>query len=511
MTRARQKKWKAIDCSASSFLASVVFSLIVATTSARAASEPNPFAAPGKERPNFLMLFADDLTFRALGAVGQLEVKTPNLDRLAARGVMFRRAFIQGGTSGAVCVASRAMLMTGRYLWTSGNRDGNCARSDGTLYPLWGQVLADAGYQTYAVGKWHNGPATLEKGFQATSPTFLGGMLESTDDKGAAYFRPAPGNPWTPDDPKWKGHWLSVDGKVVHSSEYWADAAIRDLDEAARTDRPFFIYVAFNAPHDPRQAPRRYLDMYPPATLAVPPNVVERHPFDLGEFKGRDEILAPYPRTKEIVQVHSQEYYAIISHLDAQVGRILDALERSGQADNTIVIFTADNGLALGQHGLLGKQSLYDHSIRIPLLIAGPGIPAGKKVDALVYMQGLFATTCEMARVKAPETVQFPSLVPLITGKASKPFDELYGAYVDRQRMVRTERWKLILTPDAEMVQLFNVETDPWEMTNLAFQPAQAERIAELYKRLKAWMKKVADPMPVARLDATLEAFRNRQ
>lgn len=500
-----------MDCAVRALLAGVAYSLIVATTSARAASDPNPFAAPGKERPNFLMLFADDMTFRALSAVGQLEVKTPNLDRLAARGVMFRRAFIQGGTSGAVCVASRAMLMTGRYLWTSGNRDGNCARSDSTLYPLWGQVLADAGYQTYAVGKWHNGPATLEKGFQTTSPTFLGGMLESTVDKGAAYFRPAPGNPWTPDDPKWKGHWMMVDGKVVHSSEYWADAAIRDLEEASRTDRPFFIYVAFNAPHDPRQAPRRFLDLYPHESLRVPWNTIGRHPFDLREFDGRDEILAPYPRTREIVQVHLQEYYAIISHLDAQVGRILDALDRSSRGNNTTVIFSADNGLAVGQHGLLGKQSLYEHSIRIPLLIAGPGIPQGKKIDALVYMQGLFATTCEMARVRVPETVQFPSLVPLITGKATKLFDDLYGAYVDRQRMVRTDRWKLILTPDAEMVQLFDVENDPWETTNLAFHPAHAHRIAELYDRLKAWMKRVDDPMPAAKLDATLEAFRNQQ
>ncbi len=151
---------------------------------------------------SFLVLFADDLTFRAVGAAGTTDVKTPNIDRLAARGTTFTHAFIQGGTSGAVCVASRAMLMTGRYLWTCG-KNGNCAERDKTLYPLWGQVLGDAGYQTFAVGKWHNGKATLEKGFRTTGPGFLGGMLESTKQGGAAYNRPAPGNPWTPDDPKW--------------------------------------------------------------------------------------------------------------------------------------------------------------------------------------------------------------------------------------------------------------------------------------------------------------------
>jgi choline-sulfatase len=116
------------------------------------------------------------------------------------------------------------------------------------------------------------------------------------------------------------------------------------------------------------------------------------------------------------VRTHLQEYYAIISHLDAQIGKILDALEKSGQAENSIVVFSADNGLAVGQHGLLGKQSLYDHSIRVLLIVAGPGVPKGKKVDALVYIASLFATTCEMAGLPIPSTVQFPSLVPLVTG-----------------------------------------------------------------------------------------------
>lgn len=470
----------------------------------------NRFAAPGKDRPNLLVMFADDLTFRALGMTRQTEVKTPHLDRLGARGTTFTHAFIQGGTSGAVCVASRAMLMTGRYMWTSGSRDGDCSPDGKTLYPLWGQVLGDAGYQTFAVGKWHNGRATLEKGFQTTTPTFLGGMLESTDAQGPAYRRPAPGNPWSPDDPRWKGHWMSVDGKPVHSSEYWADAAIRDLQAACKSDKPFFIYVAFNAPHDPRQAPKSYLEAYPPASLAVPPNFASRHSFDLKEFEGRDEILAPYPRTREIVQTHLQEYYAIVGHLDAQVGRILDALERSGQASNTIVVFTADNGLAVGQHGLLGKQSLYDHSIRVPLLMAGPGIPAGKRVDALVYMQGLFATTCEMTGAMAPETVQFPSLVPLITGEKTRLFDDIYGGYVDKQRMLRTERWKLVITPGADMVQLFDVKNDPWETRNLANEALHARVVSDLYMKLKGWMRTVGDPMPVAKVDAALEVFTQR-
>lgn len=475
------------------------------------AATPARFAAPGRDRPNILVLFADDMTYRALGAAGSAEVKTPNLDRLAQRGTTFTHAFIQGGTSGAVCVASRAMLMTGRYIWNCGGPNGDCTRDGKALYPLWGQVLGDAGYETFAVGKWHNGPRPLEKAFQTTSPTFLGGMLESTKTDGAAYRRPASSNPWTPDDPKWKGHWLDVDGKIVHSSERWADAAIANMETARRSDRPFFVYIAFNAPHDPRQAPRKYLDMYPPDSLSVPPSFVERHPFDLGEFLGRDEILAPYPRTPAIVRTHLQEYYAIITHLDAQIGRILEALDRSGQARNTIVVFAADNGLAIGQHGLLGKQSLYDHSIRVPLIVAGPGVPEGARNDALVYLPSMFATTCEMAGVAVPETVQFPSLVPLLTGEKTRLYDDVYAGYVQRQRMIRTERWKLIITPGAKMVQLFDVQADPWEQYNLAREASQREIIADLYQRLKTWMVRVNDSLPVATLDATLAEFRDRQ
>ncbi len=399
------------------------------------------FTAPGRERPNFLMLFADDLTFRAVGAKNDLGIKTPNLDRLAARGTTFTHASIQGGLGGAVCVTSRAMLFTGRHIWHCG-KDGDLARADKTLYPSWGQTLGNAGYRTFAVGKWHNGQRTLDANFQTARPIVLGGMLESTPVTGPAYHRPAPGNPWTPDDPKWKGHWLprGADGATAHSSERWADAAIDHLGEASKGDRPFFVYVAFHAPHDPRQAPKQYLDVYSPENLKLPPNLLPRHPFDLGGFGDRDEILAPYPRTEAIVRTHLHEYAAIISHLDAQIGRVLDALDRSGQAENTVVVFTGDNGLALGQHGLFGKQSLYDHSIRVPLIVAGPGIPSGRRIDALVDIHSLFATTCDMAGVRIPAGVELPSLVPLLTGTKESLHDDFYGAYIQTQRLVRTEQ-----------------------------------------------------------------------
>jgi choline-sulfatase len=229
----------------------------------------------------------------------------------------------------------------------------------------------------------------------------------------------------------------------------------------------------------------------------VPPNFLPKHPFPIETgFDGRDEILAPYPRTPDVVRVHLQEYYAIITHLDAEIGRVLDALDTSGRAANTVVIFTSDQGLAVGQHGLMGKQNLYDHSLRMPFIIAGPGIPKGRRNEALFNMQSLFATTCQMANVPLPDTVQFPSIVPLITGAKKEMHDTLYAAFLNRQRAIRTRQWKLIRTPHAGEVQLFDLRRDSWEMRNLASDPKHAATIAMLDAKLRALMREMKDPLP---------------
>lgn len=457
------------------------------------ATAPNPFAAPGKTRPNFLLLLSDDQTFRTLGKIGELEVKTPNLDRLARRGLLFTHCFNQGGWSGAVCVPSRTMLNTGRTVWQSRGTNG-AGISQGAA--LWGETLGQSGYDTFMTGKWHIPDSALARSFKKVG-VLTGGFLQSTPTDGEAYHRPAPTNSWQPQDPRWQGHWLGVNGTVVHSSERITDSALDFLKtRATENSAPFFMYVAFNAPHDPRQAPKKYLDLYPPDQLKLPPNFLTKHPFLIeANFKGRDEILAPYPRTHGGVRVHLQEYYAIITHLDAQIGRLLDALEVSGEASNTIVVFTSDQGLAVGQHGLMGKQNLYDHSLRMPFIIAGPGVPRGKSSSALINMQSLFATTCEMARVTRPITVQFPSIVPLINRTTTQLHDALYAAFLDRQRAVRTADWKLIRTPHAGVVQLFHVKRDPWEQHNLATDQRFTQVLATLDNRLRELMIEMNDPL----------------
>ena len=464
-------------------------------------------AAPSKpgKRPNILFLFTDDQAFSTVGALNNPDIKTPNMDRLVRMGTTFTHCFNQGAWHGAVCVASRAMLNTGRYVWQCGG--DTCGD-----YPLWGETLGNAGYNTYMTGKWHNRDASLKRSFKTLGPTG-GGMFGSKDTNAAEnkklgivkdpYHRPSAGNSWSPSDETLTGHWRQHEGQIVHSSKLWADSAIDYLNNtAAPSDDPFFMYVAFHAPHDPRQSPQEFVDMYPPESIKIPKNYLPEHPFDQGDHKLRDEVLAPFPRTKEAVQLHLSEYYAIISHADYHIGRILDALEKSGEADNTIIIFSADHGLACGQHGLLGKQNQYDHSVRMPLVFAGPGIEANKKLDTMVYLQSAFATTCEMTGVQAPDTVQFTSLVPILNGKKKKLYDSVYGCYRNMQRMVRTEKYKLIRYPHNGEVQLFDMVNDPHEITDLAENPKYAGTVKQLDIELRRWMKLTGDKLDLDNLPA---------
>ena len=461
------------------------------------------------EQPNFLFLFADDQSYNTINNLGNEVMKTPNLDRLVNNGITFTYCFNQGSWSGAVCVASRAMLITGKYIYH--------ARRDVDTAQLWGETFFNAGYKTFMTGKWHNKNHTVLKSFNEARSIGLGMYETKGGMQGPGYNRPTPeNNSWIPYDTSLLGHWsprvkdiiYTAEGKKIgdtyvvnkHTSQLYADNAIEFLENhAAQSNKPFFMYVAFNAPHDPRQSPREFVDMYPSEQIELPENYLPEHPFDQGErYTLRDERLGPFPRTPEAVKVHIQEYYAIISHMDYQIGRILDALEKSGMADNTYIIFSADHGLAVGQHGLLGKQNQYDHSIRMPLIICGPGIEEKVKSKALVYLHNMFATTCELAGIPTPGTVEFKSLVPLITGKEKEGYETIYGSYRSFQRMVRTKDYKLIIYPVAGETQLFNIKNDPWETNNLAGKPEYQEKVGELFEKLQVLQKEVGDTLDLS-------------
>jgi len=278
------------------------------------------------------------------------------------------------------------------------------------------------------------------------------------------------------------------------------------IDTATKSDKPFFMYLSFNSPHDPRQSPKEFVDMYPQETMDVPPNFLPENPFNapMGSPANlRDESLAPFPRTEYAVRVHRREYYAMISHLDAQIGKILGALDRSGKRENTYVIFTADNGLAIGAHGLFGKQSMFEHSVKVPLIIAGPGLPKDKQIDTLVYMQDVMPTTLDIGGTKIPQHIQFKSLLPLLRGERTEQYASIYGAYLPQsQRMVRHGDYKLIVYPNAKTVLLYDVKKDPHEMENLANQPEHAQTVKELFAELKRLQQETGDTLQLDTFEA---------
>lgn len=455
-----------------------------------AATALTALPARAKGKPNILFLFADDQTYASIRALGIDEVNTPNLDRLVRNGTTFTHAYNQGGWHGAVCVASRTMLVTGAFLWNAERKEKRLAREAENGH-LWPQLLKQQGYETYMSGKWHVhiDPETVFDTVRHVRP----GMPK---DSKACYGRPVEGqpDPWDPSDTSLGGYWEG--GK--HWSEVVGDDAEDFLARAADSDNPFFMYLAFNAPHDPRQSPQAFVNQYPLDAVKVPGNFLPQYPYaaEIGAGPGlRDEDLAPFPRTEYTVKVHRQEYYAIISHLDTQVGRILKALENTGKADNTHIIFTADHGLACGHHGLMGKQNMFDHSVRVPLIIAGPGIAKDQRMAYPAYLQDIMPTTLDWAGADRPVGVQFKSLAPLLAGQATCHHDVVYGAYRHLQRMVTDGKFKLIYYPMIEKTLLFNLKADRDERNNLADDPEYAERVKDLWKDLLLLQKETGDPL----------------
>lgn len=434
--------------------------------------------AAAADKPNVLFIFADDQCYKTISSLNNDEIKTPNLDRLVARGTTFTHAYNMGGWNGAICVASRTMMVTGKFIWKAESGAKTMAKDlDGQFWP---QLMEKAGYDTYFTGKWHV-QAKNDKLFKY-SRHVRGGMPQQTPE---GYHRPVEGQPdkWDPSDPKFGGFWQG--GK--HWSEVVGDDATDYLDIAKGSDNPFFMYIAFNAPHDPRQSPKKYVDMYPTEKIKLPPSFLPEYPWKdaIGcSPKLRDEALAPFPRSKYAIQVNRREYYAIITHMDAQIGRILDQLESTGQADNTYIFFGADHGLSVGHHGLIGKQSLFDHSMRVPFMAVGPGIPAGKKLDTPIYVQDVMATSLQIAGAGRPDHVQFRSLLPLIEDGAAGHYGAISGSYIDLQRCVIDGHHKLILYPKIKKALLFDLSADPEEMDDLAARPESKPKMQALFATL---------------------------
>jgi arylsulfatase A-like enzyme len=409
---------------------------------------PHAMALAGADkprRPNILFVYSDDQRWDTIAALGNPEIKTPHLDRLVERGFHFTNAYCMGSMVGAVCLPSRTMLITGRSLWHIPENSRSVKVPPGvTVLPT---VLREAGYITFHCGKIGNSCRFGNAAFDVN---------------------------------------IEMKGRTADTATRNADHAIKFLREQDGS-KPFFMYLAPQVPHDPCLAPAKFARMYDPAKLSLSKNFMPMHPFDNGEIEVRDEMLAAHPRTPEEMRQHLAGYYGTISHLDHEVGRVIAEIEERGWADNTIVIYSSDQGLAVGgRHGLMGKQNLYE-DVKPPLVIAGPGIPRGKS-DALVYLFDLFPTICDFAGARVPDVVEGRSLVPVLSNPQLALREYLFGAYKDCQRMIRDGRFKLLQynASGVRNTQLFDLAHDPDEINNLADDP----KFAAERKRLQGLMAK---------------------
>jgi len=426
-------------------------------------------------KPNILFFFTDDQRFDTIRALGNKEIKTPNMDELVQKGTAFTQAHIPCGTSAAVCMPSRAMLHTGRTLF---HLEGE-GQSIPKEHSLLGETLGNAGYETFGIGKWHNGKNAFARSFKNGSRIFFGGMDDHWNvpiydfDPEGKYDKPRK----TIKEPL-KNNEITYDNSSQyiysgkHSSELFCDAAI-DCLNGHKKDNPFFMYISFMAPHDPRSMPEEFLSMYNPADISLPPNFCEEHRFDYGVKDIRDELLSEYPRTSSEIKKHIAEYYAMITHLDFEMGRVIKKLKEIGEYENTIIILAGDNGLALGQHGLMGKQSAYEHSVRVPLVFCGKGIPNNEVCDTYVYLLDIFPTICDFAGIAVPKTVEGKSLIPAMRKREEHARESLYFAYTDVIRAVKDKKYKLIEYRNDELSksQLFDLKNDPFEQYDLIDRP----------------------------------------
>ena len=431
-------------------------------------------------RPNIVLILADDMRPDTIRALGNKEILTPNLDELVHRGTAFTRAHIMGSTVGAVCMPSRAMLMTGKQLFRFDPKKLGALPTNHVFLP---SVFREAGYRDYIVGKWHNGGQSLSAAFSDGTNLFLGGMTD--------HF-------------KVKVHAYSADGRYPtsqavtaegHSTDVFASAA-KEFIARQDASKPFFLYLPFTAPHDPRQAPEGYLRMYTAETVSPPRNFRREHAFNNGEMLVRDEELLPWPRTVEAVRAEVALYYAMITHMDARIGELMAQLKEKGLLENTIVVFASDNGLALGSHGLLGKQNLYEHSLGVPLIVTGPGVAAGRRSDALVYLHDLNPTLCELAGLKAPTGQDAQSFAGVLAGTTNKHRDELFYAYGNVQRGITDGRFKLIRYTQINKTQIFDLPDDAREQKDISTTPEGVSVMFRLTARLQELQTQLGDTLP---------------
>ena len=456
------------------------------------------------KKPNFLFILVDDQSPFDLKIYNpKSPLETPNIDSLAKEGLVFDGSYHMGSWSGAVCTCSRTMIMTGQSVWhipknSKKNPKKQVPRGAQPEIQTLPRVFNRAGYETMRTCKRGNSYSLANKQFQIVKDATKRG---GTDETGS--------------------HWH---GQQV--MDYLTDR------EAKKTEDPFLIYFGFSHPHDERNGKPELLAKYGaknhrdknsipalhPKQPPLPINYLEKHPFPHGHPGLRDEVKVPgvwENRDEATIRNELGREFACSENIDIQIGRVLKQLEAMGELENTYIIYTSDHGMAIGRHGLQGKQNLYEHTWRVPFIIKGPGVKKGR-VQGNIYLMDSLATLCDLAGIKTPETNEGISFKPVLTGEKTIIRDTLFGVYAGGtkpgMRSVRKGDWKLVkfdvLDGAVRETQLFNLKENPNEylqqhgkqnpkLVDLAEDPAHAAKLAEMEALLKDEMVRLHDPYPL--------------
>jgi arylsulfatase A-like enzyme len=454
---------------------------------------PLPNKAAEAKRPNILFILVDDQSPFDLKAYDpKSPLDSPNLDRLAAEGMVFEGAYHMGSFSGAVCTPSRHMIMSGRTVWHL------------PIAP-WGKKTCPPNLEQNTI------PAVFNRAGYATMRTCKQGNSYEAANR---LFTVR--------------HDASKRGGDDQSGSAWHGDRVMDYlntRETSKATKPFLIYYGFSHPHDTRDGRPELLAKYgatnhtDPNSLPslhskqppLPANYLAAHPFDTTHSDVRDEMQVSgvwNKRDEASIRNELGREMACSENIDIQIGRVLEKLEQTGELDNTYIFYTADHGISIGRHGLMGKQNLYQHTWRVPFIVKGPGIKPGSRIEGNIYLLDVLATLCDLAGITPPETNEGLSFKPVLEGQKSTVRDTLYGAYSGGSkpgmRSVKNGDWKLIQyeAPDRSVMetQLFDLSKNPHELLpehghpNLAKDPAHTAKLAEMQGLLLAEMRRLEDP-----------------
>jgi len=441
----------------------------------------NAFSQSPKKRPNIIFLLSDDQRWDALGCMGNRIIQTPNVDALSARGVTFDKQFV----TTAICMSSRASIFTGQYERTHGMTEFSYRLSDSQFAQTYPALLRAAGYRTGFIGKYGLDGAPLPSNRFDYWKGFAG-----------------------------QGKYLQPGDKGPHLTRIMGDQALEFIQgsgPSANSAQPFFLQVSFKAPHAQDEDPRQFVydpadaSMYRDAKIIPPKTAHERYismlPIEIHRSENRRRWGVRFS-TPATFQESVKSYYRLISEIDREVGRIRAQLEAQKQSDDTVIIYSSDNGFYLAEHGLAGKWIPHEESIRVPLVVYDPRAARnlqGARRSQMTLNIDIAPTIISLAGLPVPNCVQGRDLSPLLSGAAPPWRNEFFyehaftnpGGWIPRTEGVRDKRWKYFRYLDIKPLfeEMYDLDSDPLEMRNLALDKSHQGQLDRMRVRWDAWRK----------------------